>query len=119
MIVADALSNWIALSFHLLVADASSTVTLSTRKICLVNCFLIGFSALFSVPLPEKRIFSPPFEAKQFFLSIYFLLGVLLMETKSECFGNGEANKKKIHIVSSIHFLVILFSKNNTCICLT
>lgn len=63
MIVADALSNWIALSFHLLVADASSTVTLSTRKIYLVNCFLIGFSALFSVPLPEKRIFSPPFEA--------------------------------------------------------
>lgn len=41
------------------------------------------------------------------------------METKSECFGNGEANKKKIYIVSSIHFLVILFSKNNTCICLT
>lgn len=38
------------------------------------------------------------------------------METASECFGNGEANKKKIYIVSSIHFLVILFPKNNTCI---
>lgn len=44
MIVAAALSNWIALSFHL--SAVATTSTLSTRKICLVNCFLIGFSGL-------------------------------------------------------------------------
>lgn len=47
MIVAAALSNWIALSFHL--SAVATTGTLSTRKICLVNCFLIGFSGLFLV----------------------------------------------------------------------
>lgn len=76
MIVAAALSNWIALSFHL--SAVATTGTLSTRKICLVNCFLIGFSGLFLVSpdifpsfLPVWLVF--PFDISSLGGGVFFL----------------------------------------------
>lgn len=69
---------------------------LSTRKICLVNCFLIGFSGL--AP-QETDIFSFPlrFKPSSFSIFRYFLLFVLLMETAVRAFREEERRNKKIY----------------------